>query len=57
VITEGRPRDTGRLVCQVEGCDLTFHSDHILPGSTIAKVGDVDTLVIPILVALTFGLS
>lgn len=57
VVAEGRPKGTGRLVCEVKGKALTFHPAHILPESTVSKVGDVGTLVVPKWVALTLGLE
>ena len=57
MVAEGRPRGTGRLVCTVKGRMMTFHPTHILPGSTIQKVGDVGTLVLSQSVAITLGLA
>ena len=56
VVAEGYPLGMGRLVCNLNGRTMTFHPAHILPGSTIQKVGDVGTLVLPQSAALTLGL-
>ena len=57
VVAEGRPRGTGRLVCEVGRRPITFHPNHMLEGSTIREIGDVGTLVIPHWAALTLGLA
>ncbi len=57
VVAEGRPKGTGRLIYQVGRREITLHPAHRLPASTVAKVGDVGTLVIPQWVALTLRLA
>jgi hypothetical protein len=57
IVAEGRPRGTGRLVCEVGRRTITFHPSHMLEGGTVRKIGDIGTLVIPHWAALTLGLA
>ncbi len=57
IVAEGRPRGTGRLVCEVGRRTITFHPNHMLEGSTVREIGDVGTLVILHSAALTLGLA
>ena len=57
VVAEGRPRGTGRLVCEVGRRTITFHPKQMLEGSTVREIGAVGTLVVPHWAAMTLGLA